>query len=508
MRQVLAIFRKDLRRASPLLAAALALTALIGYLDDPGSLVDFVPNLLYILWVACWIFLGASLIHQEPLPGDRQYWITRPYDWRQLLAAKLLFAGAFAALPLIAMKGVLLWANGISPLRYAPSILSHSLIFLGAVGLVAGSLAAVTASLTQFLGGLLALAGLETAALILDSNQGGDGGALAWIRSPNVALSLAAVGMAVLLLQYSSRRTHLARALLAFTALFTAAAPFANAWRASRAVEGSRDSAGSPQARALALSFDPSSPRRMRYAEARLFPAYGREGLYLPIQVSGIPADAGVLTERVAVTIHAPDGSRWSSGRRSAGSIVGADPLADVRFLRADGPAWAYIEVDRAFYESVKNMPVSIHVSVALTVLRSAGNGTVTGFGQTGGLPFDGICQARPILTLSNGVRGARGFGNVEVSCAWPQPGPDRAYVKVHSSLAADDSSALLAAGAAAFLSVDQSPWSRQSAAVPVRDARPRFTIETWRASGNLERCLEITARPKDFAAPRVTDPE
>ena len=50
------------------------------------------------------MYLGVSVVQQERVPGDRQYWLTRPYDWRCLLAAKNAFLLIFLAPPLIAAK--------------------------------------------------------------------------------------------------------------------------------------------------------------------------------------------------------------------------------------------------------------------------------------------------------------------------------------------------------------------------------------------------------------------
>ena len=45
-------------------------------------------------------YLIARLIHAETLPGDRQFWITRPYRWQSLLGAKVLFVLVFLNLPM------------------------------------------------------------------------------------------------------------------------------------------------------------------------------------------------------------------------------------------------------------------------------------------------------------------------------------------------------------------------------------------------------------------------
>src|SRR5262245_49823600 len=127
MRQALAIFRKDVRREWPLAAAALTLTALLGVVDAPAAGASLLTGSLAILWIGCWLYVSASVIQQERLPGVRQYWLTRPYDWRGLLAAKVLFGGSFAVLPLVAVKAAVLLAHGVSPFRHAPAILSSTL---------------------------------------------------------------------------------------------------------------------------------------------------------------------------------------------------------------------------------------------------------------------------------------------------------------------------------------------------------------------------------------------
>lgn len=503
MKQVLAILRKDMLRLRLQLAGALALTVLIGYVDRPDS-SSFASNLAYILWIACWVYIGASLIHQEHLPGDRQYWLTRPYDWRRLLAAKVLFGIVFAVLPLIAIKMAVLWVNGIPPLRHAPAILSNSLAFMGAVGLFAGSLAAVTATLTQFLWGLLAISALGGVAIALGVDYGGDWGAISWIRSATVYLSLAAAGALVLLLQYRLRRTFASRVILSLAALIAAVAPFGNAWH-----DAWRLSSSAPESLPVRLSFDSTPRARMQYADAPMVVAPGYRGIYLPVRVSGIPSGSAMVSQRVEVTLAGSSGTLWTSGWRREGAVIGMDRLADVRFIRADGPAWQYLDIDRAIYETIKDVPVQINVSIALLLLSDRRTGSMPGFGRTKRLPLDGICDARPVPEFSRSIRAARDVRNAEMSCAWPKPGPERAYMRVTSPPGVEDSHALLTTHSDGVLSIDQPVWRRVRAVLAFRGAEPRFTLETWRASERLDRSFQISGvRLRDYAAPRATDPQ
>lgn len=38
-----------------------------------------------------WVFLTLRVVHGETLVGDRQWWVTKPYEWWKLLLAKELF---------------------------------------------------------------------------------------------------------------------------------------------------------------------------------------------------------------------------------------------------------------------------------------------------------------------------------------------------------------------------------------------------------------------------------
>ena len=223
--------------------------------------------------------------------------------------------------------------------------------------------------------------------------------------------------------------------------------------------------------------------------------------------MSGIPGGSGVLSQRVAVTLEAASGRRWISGWGPAGAVIGAGSLADSRLIRTDGPAWQYLDVERAAFEAVKNTPVRIHVSIALMLLNVSGTGTMQGLSRKTHLSLDGICEAKLIPTFSNELRGARGFRNVEAFCAWPQPAPERTYVRAASPSGSEDSYGLLTGGPG-FFSVEQSAWHREGAVLAVRGTDPKFTIESWRATGYLERRFDISGiRLKDYIAPRVTDP-
>ncbi len=97
MSQVLHIFKKDARHLWPEILASLVLTALFVLIYPNTWLPQQYPGRRFSaksqrLSSSSSPSVGASLItrlvHSESLVGDRQFWITRPYEWKKLLAAK------------------------------------------------------------------------------------------------------------------------------------------------------------------------------------------------------------------------------------------------------------------------------------------------------------------------------------------------------------------------------------------------------------------------------------
>src|SRR5580704_13329656 len=96
VRQALHIFRKDVRYLRREISLVLCLVAVFVWTETHSPDPSWVEMLLPVAFG----YLIARLIHAEALPGDRQFWITRPYGWKNLLGAKLLFMFVFVNLPI------------------------------------------------------------------------------------------------------------------------------------------------------------------------------------------------------------------------------------------------------------------------------------------------------------------------------------------------------------------------------------------------------------------------
>src|SRR5437879_8634778 len=109
MRQTIHIFLKDARRSWPYIAVVVALTAAHAVLSPrwvplntaQTARLNRTVELLHMILPIAWWFTIAHLVHGERLVGDRQFWVTRPYSWKSLFAAKVLFCAVFLILPFL-----------------------------------------------------------------------------------------------------------------------------------------------------------------------------------------------------------------------------------------------------------------------------------------------------------------------------------------------------------------------------------------------------------------------
>jgi hypothetical protein len=107
------------------------------------KLAEIVAGLVSVSW---WILVTRA-VHAESLVGDKQCWITKPYEWPQLVVARLLFLAAFVLLPFSAAQCVLLGEAGFRWFEYLPGLGFNSVL---AVVILVGPLLALAAATSGF----------------------------------------------------------------------------------------------------------------------------------------------------------------------------------------------------------------------------------------------------------------------------------------------------------------------------------------------------------------------
>jgi hypothetical protein len=205
MRQALHIFRKDVRCLTYEIVVTLAMVAAYVYFNLAQP--SFFPSdfgIALLLPIAGWVLI-ARLIHAEALPGTRQFWLTRPYSRTSLLTAKILFLLVFINLPKLVADAMIVHRFGYSLSAALPGLLWSQVLLFGLFILPLAALATLTSSTAQLVFSTLFLL------LVLFFGSGFEFGPMDWVVHSYTAAALALAAAVIVTLQYSLRRTALAR---------------------------------------------------------------------------------------------------------------------------------------------------------------------------------------------------------------------------------------------------------------------------------------------------------
>ena len=227
MRQTIHIFRKDVRQLKPYLIATTACLAASVVVDmmSTASRLSQQLSLLHFALVLSWWFTIAAAIQAENPTGDRQFWITRPYSWKSILCAKLLFIVVCIAIPLWIADVLIVAGKGFSPWPILPGILKYEATGCGLFLLPAFVLGGVTRGPRQFMLTLLVALGVT---ITIDTLWGRSDSSMAALLTPSpvwqVLEAAPIVGLlAAALWHFASRRTNAVRiSMLACGALIVA----------------------------------------------------------------------------------------------------------------------------------------------------------------------------------------------------------------------------------------------------------------------------------------------
>ena len=378
MNQVLHIFRKDTRIYWLEIVAALA--ALLIYVRLAPFGWDFseykMRNQLLtvilptVLVPVTWWLLIARVIHAESLVGDQQWWLTRPYEWKKLLAAKALFVAAWIYAPLAIALAAILKLAGFSPLVHGAGWLYAFGILSGFVWLPLIAVAAITATfarMTLTLLGIIVFA-IEAAGFILRPYRGYES-TVPYSHLMTVVLVLA-VGLAIaVLLQYATRRLWLARAVMMVAALAMIGTGKLLVAGRENQIDHDYPAAGSATAPVQLAFF---SDQANFEGSVHIGSSERQDKVYIgvPITFTGVAEGSLVEVDDVKAALDDPmRGMHWTAPWWASNNI---------RILPGQHLAWVQIMLDRDQYERFKSAPVTLHLALAVTELHAAGETTAT----------------------------------------------------------------------------------------------------------------------------------
>jgi hypothetical protein len=317
-----------------------------------------------LLWPLAAAYLIARLIHGEAIPGHNQFWITRPYRWTSLMAAKLFFIGVFVNLPVFLIQSYQSIHSGFPLNGTWAGLVWSQVLLIFCLSLPAAALAAITPNLVAFM--FLELVAL---AILFVSEQLSSFGlvhlraswpsGVEWI-SHSLIVSVALVAaVLILVLQFHLRKTLLSRiiavgAVAVGIVIFLFLPPtFAlNAethFTKPRVDTRSIQLAGSPDAIPVGMG----QSAFVQFA--------------LPIVISGVAPDIDIKADGIVGTLQ-------GSGRTIPVYKSGADISIDSsgnRIFRI------VVTVDPAFLRSQGNQLVTLHASVYFSLFGDAKSQTI-----------------------------------------------------------------------------------------------------------------------------------
>jgi hypothetical protein len=397
MKQMLHIFAKDSRQFWPEILISLALVATFVWMYPrswlsgntlyavgggafvPALLEQYLGGILKVLIPVSWWLLIARVIHAEALVGDRQFWLTRPYEWKKLLGAKALFLVVFLYLPLLIAQCLLLFRAGFHPLSFIPGLLFNLLLITGISVLPLVAIASVTATFARvtvtLLAGLAGFIGFIAISLLFSNS-------VSIPSSDQLAIPLAYCFCGtVVVLQYAARRVWASRLLLIAFPIVLVLSGLAVPESTVMGHAYPRASAGQEAPVQLSLLRDTPYP-----AAADLIRA-NQVQVRIPLQVSGVTEGYALIPDALQVTVDAANGSHWTSPWQAASSSNYLPGMSEsgVNFL-----------MSRALFDQVRSMPVTLHFTLALTQVHAGNVRSIPLPTQDFSVPDFGICSPDP----------------------------------------------------------------------------------------------------------------
>jgi hypothetical protein len=224
MHNALVIFRKDVRHLWPQIAVFLALAVIRSFLAPSIANLRALDTTFQIeaLFPLAWCYLIVTVIQQERIPGDRQYWLARPVIGYEIVLAKAIFIGGLMHLPLLISHTAELGIMGMAPGDIIWGLIWRQCLLAAIVTLPTAAIAAATRNLAQFIFAALGIG--VTIAVIRDTLIEHPTGPW-WIRPAGILLAALGAAAAIRML-YSRRDTTRARVILAGTAALFIGAMF------------------------------------------------------------------------------------------------------------------------------------------------------------------------------------------------------------------------------------------------------------------------------------------
>ncbi len=372
--QALHIFRKDARHLRWEISAVFLLLFLLLVtgvqtwegLQRPGVVFHSPEGVWNLLLPIAWTLLVARAIQTEALPGDRHFWLTRPYSRAGLVLGKAMFVLIFVNLPFMLAQAAIVSFDGLPLFSGIDGLLWNQALISVLLLLPVAAIAALTRNLAQFLPVVV----LTATVLAMPLHRMRSQGDLEWIRTSLGLFLIAAITVVLLWRQYRLRRSG-NTALLAAGATLLGLVLYLSFPR-SLAFAIQSHLVGGPGGQ-FALRVVEVEPQKIPTGPVHLY----QQGLTFPIAVAGAhPEDLNVRSSNIVFK-----------------TLSGITRRPSSRVDLVEGELDLKTSVDRKFFDAARNSPITVQTEFYLTQFGEARtsevplDGTpvyITGLGQCG----------------------------------------------------------------------------------------------------------------------------
>ncbi|MGH9575700.1 MAG: hypothetical protein ACRD40_19500 [Candidatus Acidiferrales bacterium] len=365
MRQALHIFKKDVRYLSGEILLVAALAGVFAW--------KLAAQWAEILLPIAAVYLIARLIHAEAIPGDRQLWTTRPYRWKSLLAAKVLFILAFVSAPTLLAQMYILAQAQLPVAGNWQGLLWSQFVTLIAVWLPIAALAAMTSSIVIFNFCAIALVAVgflfnqstffyQRYLRLPDSFQ--------WEPHTVWVMTIAIAALCVFYVQYKYRCTFFSRCFaviaIVLTALVVVSLPVSWAVNLQSRLPGH---GSEPQGLQLGVAWNAREHLLGIMSPAQRGQSNGvRDLSAVDLRIAAnIPAGTDLRLDAAYITLQSRDGKNWLDGNASISEGL------------KSGQAVFYTSsfMPTSVFEAARNQPVTLRARVYFTAFGNATTKTI-----------------------------------------------------------------------------------------------------------------------------------
>jgi hypothetical protein len=388
-------FKKDSRRLRWEIAISLALLAGLIHADRWRS--DTLPGAVEgwgnIAIPLVWAFLIGMAVHQDPLVGDRQFWVTSPCPWYALLGAKALFAICWIHIPYLAGCCVVLVARGFSPWESGNTLLIQQLLVLSAVTLPALAIASLVRNIAHFAIALLVAGSgavyiAQNRFLAMQSTYGADR-----VQIQTVLLLLALSALAVTVLQFACRKTMLLR-IVGASALLTVSLLFALWPQRISALVRSWQSPAPQTVFQLSLSRNSQWNPVQAGVPSYWFHHPGQVSVAIPLDGPARDPEQPVFLRQLSLTITDSRGNKFSAAEPPRGRPQRLPFIANLTYTREPQPrCWQILTLEASLYRRLREGRVRLDAEY-MVESRSLGHPVWVDMARREVVPGAGRCAS------------------------------------------------------------------------------------------------------------------